>query len=107
MSTKKQILFDDWQERLQLFTSGNRGRKSAIAANDMTIVEDHEFRDIEYDPIGKGNDLIITLGTMDNFITHTINAPVEIFFHQEENGEVSTLEIFDQNGETTLLRLLN
>jgi hypothetical protein len=36
MSTRKQISKADWQERLQTFTSGNRGRIAAIAAGGMT-----------------------------------------------------------------------
>ena len=107
MSTKKRIQNKDWLERLQLFSSGNRGRKAAIATEGMTIIENQVLRDIEYDPIGKGNDLIITLGYMEDLFTHTIDAPVELYIHQESNGVVSTLEVVDENDKSTFLRMLN
>lgn len=107
MSTNKQIKTSEWQERLQLFSSGNRGRKAAIASGGMTVVEKKTFRDIEYDPMHKGNDLVITLGAAGDTFRHTVQAPVELYIHQEADGEVSTLEIIDQNGEVTLVRLLS
>ena len=105
MSIKKNIPNNDWQERLTTFTSGNRGRTAAIAAQGMTVIENWAFRDLEYDPVGKGNDVIITLGDREETFTHTIDAPVEIILHQEDDGEISALEIIDQNGESTFLRL--
>ena len=107
MSTTKKINKEEWQERLQLFTSGNRRRKAAIEVEGITTVKNQALRDVEYDPIGKGNDLIITLGNSENLFTHTVNDPEELVLHQESNGEVSSLEIKDQYGEKTFLRLLN
>jgi hypothetical protein len=107
MSVRKQIPVEDWQDRLQTLTSGNRGRKSAIAAGGMTIIENKPFRDLEYDPVGKGNDLVITLGGADDSFFHTVKAPSEIYTHQEETGEVSSIEIVDQNGDITVIRLLS
>jgi hypothetical protein len=106
MSTRKQLPIDEWQQWLQTFTSGNAGRKVAIAAEGMTLVENKAFRDLEYDPVGKGNDLVITVGYGDETYWHTVNAPVEIYEHQENNGQVSTLEILDQNGKAVFLRFL-
>lgn len=106
MSTKKKLPKEDWQERIQLFVSGNTGRKAAIATGGMTIVENQVLRDVAYDPVGKGNDLIITLGYAEDLYTHTVLAPVELFLQEENNGVVSILEIIDQNGDITNLRLL-
>ena len=107
MSTKKQIQNAGWRERIQTFSSCNRGRKAAIAVEGMTLVDDQVLRDIEYDPVGKGNDLIIRLGYIVNLFTHTIDAPVELYIHQESNGIVSALEVVDENDKSTFLRLLN
>lgn len=107
MSVKKQIPIEDLQDRLQTLTSGNRGRKSAIATGGMTIIENKPFRDLEYDPVGKGNDLVITLGGDDDSFFHTVKAPVEVYTHQEDDGEVSSIEIVDQNGDVTIIRLLS
>lgn len=102
MSTNKQIETSEWQDRLQSFTSGNKGRTTAIAAKGMTIVEDMALVGVEYDPVGKGNDIMITL----EGFTHTVNAPVELRITEASNGVVSTLEVIDQNGASTFLRLL-
>ena len=102
MSTKKQIKTSEWQERLQSFVSGNMGRTAAIAAEGMTIAENKALVSVDYDPLGKGNDLIITL----RGFTHSVNAPVELFITEESNGVISTLEVIDQNGISTLLRML-
>lgn len=107
MSTKKQIQNAEWQERIQTFSSGNRGRKAAIAVEGMILAENQVFRDIEYDPVGKGNDLIMTLGHMEDMFTHTIAAPAALYIHQESNGVVDALEVVDGKGGTTFLRLLN
>lgn len=102
MSTRKQIENENWQERLQTFTSGNKGQTAAIASQGMTIVENKPFDSVVYDPIRKGNDIVLAV---DGFI-HLVNAPVEIYIYQESDGVASSLEIVDQNGGQTFLRLI-
>jgi hypothetical protein len=99
---KKQIESSAWQERLQTFTSGNKNRIAAIAAQGMTVVENSPLVSVDYDPSGKGNAITITL----EGFAHTVNAPVELYLTEEANGVVSTLEVVDQNGASTFLRLL-
>ncbi len=102
MSTRKQIQTSEWQQRLQTFTSGNKGRTSAIAAEGMTLVENKPLVSVNFDPVGKGNDLVISV----KGFSHTVNEPVEMYITEESNGVVSTLEVVDQNGKSTFLRLL-
>ncbi len=102
MSTKKQIESSAWQNRLQTFTSGNRGRTAAVAAGGTTLVEDKPLVSVDYDPVGKGNNISISVEGM----MHTVDAPVELYLIEESNGVVSTLEVVDQNGISTFLRLL-
>ena len=52
----------------------------------MTIVEDMALVGVEYDPVDKGNDIMITL----EGFTHTVNAPVELRIREASNGVVST-----------------
>ena len=68
----------------------------------MTIVENKPFVSVDFDPDGKGNDLIIKL---DEF-AHIVNVPVELYIIENSNGVVSALEVVDQNGDITYLRLL-
>jgi len=100
--SKKQIKSTEWQERLQTFTSGNKNRTAAIATDGMTVVENTPLVSVDYDPPGKGNALTITL----EGFTHTVSAPVELYLTEEVNGVVSTLEVVDQNGTSTFLRLI-
>ena len=102
MSNRKQIEQDSWQDRLQTFTSGNRGRTSAIAAEGMTVVENKPLVSVDYDPVGKGDDMIISVEGM----THTVFAPKELYIIEESNGVVSTMEIVDKKGNITYLRLM-
>jgi hypothetical protein len=102
MNTRKQIENEHWQEKLQTFSFTNKGRTTAIVAMGMTLVENRPFDSVIYDPIRKGNDLVLAV---DGFI-HMVNEPIEIYMTQESNGMVSTLEILDQNGGATFLRLI-
>ena len=102
MSTKKQIQRFDWSERLQTFSSTNIGRSSPIASDDTTIVENKALVSVNYNPLGKGNDVVITV----NGFFQMINDPVDLYITEESNGIVSTIEIVEQMGRSTLLRLL-
>ena len=102
MKTIESIQFKDWQDSLQTFTSGNAGRIAAIAAEGITLVENKPFTNVDYDPVGRGSDLTISLeGHM-----HTVSAPVELKLEKQDNGVVSTLEVVDQNNDSTYLRLI-
>ena len=102
MSTRRQIENEHWLEKLQVFTSTNKGRTAVIATHGMTIVENKPFDSVVYDPIRKGSDLVLAV---DGFI-HMVNEPVEIYITQDSNGVISTLEILDQNGAVTILKLI-
>lgn len=100
MSKKKQIKASEWQERLQTFTSGNRGRRAAIAVEGMTLVENKPFERVVYDPVGKGNDLVISV---EDF-SHTVSAPAEMYMEENDKGVVTSLDVIDQNGQSSFLR---
>lgn len=73
----------------------------------LTNAENQILRDIEYDLVGKGNDLIITFVYNENMFTHTIDDPLELFIHEESSGVVAALEVVGEKGGSTFLRLLN
>ena len=102
LSTRTQIENEHWQKKLQTLASTNRGRTAAIVVHGMTIIENKPFDSIIYDPLRKGNDIILVL---EGFI-HMVDEPVEIYMTHDSNGVVSTLEILSQNGSPTILRLL-
>ncbi|MCV9386284.1 DUF5335 family protein [Reichenbachiella ulvae] len=102
MSIRKQLDNASWQDRLQSITSGNSGRTAAIAAEGTTLVEQKNFISIGYDPIGKGNDIFISLADYD----HKVFAPVELFIEEDEKGRLLTVEIIDQNSQSNYLRFM-
>jgi len=101
MGSRGKIENEHWQNKLKAFSSTNKGRMATIVARGMTIIENRGFNSVIYDPIQKGNDLVLAI---DGFV-HMVDEPVEMYITQESNDMVSTLEILDQNGVTTILRL--
>ena len=102
ITTKNQIQKVDWQQRLEAFTPGNMGRTSAVAADDITVVKNKPLAGVDYNPVRKGNDVVNTL----KGFAQMINVPLELYITEESNGIASKLEIVEQMGRSTLLRLL-
>jgi hypothetical protein len=103
----KNIPGERWQEFCETFTNGNRGR----LVNIIVIIEDVGerlaeatiFSAIDYDPVGKGDQILISYGGSTPVAYHTIPTPIEIWQAQDENGRVIALEIVDLNEDRTLL----
>jgi uncharacterized protein YuzE len=102
MSRRKKVEIAEVQSHLQSFVSTNRGRHAAIDANEITLVEDEVFEAVNYDPVGKGDALTLTLKEY----AHTIEGPKEVYITKKENGEVAHFEVVDKNSDTCILRLL-
>ena len=100
MSKKKQIEKGEWQERLQTFTSGNRKRKAGISVDGTNLIEDKPFVSVDYDPVGKGQDLVITVEDY----THIVDLPSKLYLVHDEQGMVTALEVVAQNGQTCFLK---
>ena len=62
-------------------------------------IQEKTFQSVDFDPEGDGNTLIISLAGFG----HQIENPEEIFVEELDNGEVSSLEIVDQNGDSSFL----
>lgn len=59
----------------------------------------------DYDPVGKGDDIILSIGVDDVDHTHTIGGPVEIWRAQLDSGEIGAVEIIDQSKTKTVISL--
>ena len=97
-----------WSEFLSMFSNGNRGRMVAIEVADMAIgdqplTEAAPLFAIDYDPVNKGDDLMITTGRDEVEYTHKISAPAEIWESQDDNGKAMVLEIIARDGAKTIL----
>ena len=108
MAQTKQIDRGRWSDFLRMFSNGNRGRLIAIEIADMTdrhqpLADAAPLLAIDFDPAGKGDDLVITTGRDEIDSTHKISAPLEIWESQDDNGKVMALEVIDRSGSKTII----
>ena len=110
MAINTQISQDEWKEFFVSFSNGNGGRMLSLEVLDPESgsspqVKQGKLIAVDYDPVGKGNDIVVTTGDGEVDYTHTIQAPVKVWKAQHDNGEVGALEIIDQNNVKTILSL--
>lgn len=118
MSERTQIGQDRWPDYLSQVTAGNRGRHLAVDVIDPTAVSPESagkrspitvplteapFLSLEYDPVNKGNAIIISTGRDTVEYEHAVDAPVELTENLDADGRLDSLEILDQNGARTKL----
>lgn len=108
MAQTKRIDTERWPEYMAMFSNGNRGRAVSIelagaALGDQPASGSAPLFAIDYDPEGKGDDLVVSTGSEDVDYTHTIHEPSEIWESQDDNGEVVSIEILDREGVRTIL----
>ena len=103
---KKLLKKTEWPERLTTLSSGNRGANALLEEAGENIAENLPFRNIEYDPVGKGDDLVIALGESDSSMRHVVQAPAEIYLNQTSDGELTSIEISNSAGVVSKLRFL-
>ena len=108
ISETKNIPGERWQEFSETFTNGNRGRvvDITIVSEDVgeLLAEGTIFSAIDYDPIGKGDEMLISYGGSTPVAYHTVTMPLEIWQAQDENGKVIALEIIDAQERKTIIK---
>jgi hypothetical protein len=108
MAQTKNIDQGRWPEFLSIFSNGNRGRLMTVEIVDQEqgnqpLANAAPLFAIDFDPAGKGDDLVITTGRDAIDATHKIRAPSEIWESQDDNGKVTAVEIIDRIGNKTIL----
>lgn len=108
MAINTQISQNDWKDFFVTFSGGNHGRRLSLEVIDPESgnteqVEQGKLMAMDYDPVGKGNDIVVTTGDSEVDYTHTIKAPVEVWKAAEDSGEIAALEIIEQNDVKTIL----
>ena len=104
MSNTKQILPENWIERVSLFTDGNKGRLVSIClCNTETLVEDIPLMSVDYSSQLKGYDMVISVGVGSMKLNHIINAPLELWETKNDRGIVTSMEIIDFNNNEYVL----
>ena len=110
MSINSQISQREWISFLETFSNGNRGREVSIEVVGAAEGYGGQTRQgrlmaVDYDPPMQGNHIIVTTGENEVDYSHTIDSPVELWRAQRDDGEISSLEIIDDNGVKTILSL--
>jgi hypothetical protein len=110
MAINTQIAREDWKDFFVTFSNGNRGRRLSLEVLDSESGDSGQAKQgkllaVDYDPVDKGNDIVVTTGTDEVDYSHTIEAPVEVWKAQQDSGEVAALEVIDQNNVKTILTL--
>jgi len=108
MAINTQVPTDEWPDFFVMFSNGNRGLAVSLEAcdpesGDSGQVKQGKLMAVNYDPHGKGNDIVVTTGVDEIDYSHTIKAPLEVWQSQQDNGEVLALEIIDQNSVKTVI----
>ena len=118
MQKRKHIDQDQWSDYLSQVTAGNRGRRisldvigeGGIAPANMGELApvaigltDAPLLSLEYDPVDKGNAIIISSGVDEVAYEHAVEGPTELTANLDPDGRLDSLEILDQNGARTKL----
>jgi hypothetical protein len=118
MSKREQISHGRWSEYLDQVSAGNRGRRVSLdvvgQAEGVPVpnaelspvavgLTDAPFLAIGYDPVDKGNAIVISAGANAAEYEHRVEAPVELAADLDDEGRLDSLEIVDQNGARTKL----
>jgi hypothetical protein len=107
MAQSKQIPRDAWPEYCATFTNGNKSRSVSIEVLGQGVAkltEKAPFPAIDFDPLGKGNNFVVTTGRGGEVsLSHEVSAATELWESADGDGQVTGLEIVDQNGKKTIL----
>ena len=110
MAINTRLPVEEWKDFFATFSNGNRGRSVSLEVFDSESGSTGQRQQgkliaVDYDPVGEGNDIVVTTGESEVDYSHTIAAPVEVWRVQLDSGEIGSLEIVDQNGTKTIMSL--
>ena len=110
MAINTEIPREQWKDFFVSFSNGNQGRMLSVEifdqqAGDLSAKNQGPLMAVDFDPVGKGNDIVVTTGTNEVDYSHTIQAPTKVWKAQQDDGQIAALEIVDQNDTKTILSL--
>jgi hypothetical protein len=103
----KQLPREEWGAILSTLSKENRGHPIGAEVIGEDIGDQMLFSGplmaIDYDPVGKGDDIVITAGEV--AFGHVIRSPSEIWIARDVNGRIVSLEIASLDGLRTIVSL--
>jgi hypothetical protein len=118
MQKREHIDQERWPDYLSQVTARNRGRRisldviggaggSPASGEELAPIAigltDAPFLSLEYDPVNKGNAIIISSGVDEVAYEHPVEGPAELTANLDSDGRLDSLEILDRNGARTKL----
>jgi hypothetical protein len=108
VSDRQTIDQAEWPEFFVAFSNANQSRLIAITVDDpglgrSCLNDGVPLLALDYDPVDKGDDLVVSIGRESVEATHVIRSPTDVAELRDEQGTVTGLEIMDQGGATTRL----
>ena len=105
----QQVPEEQWLTFFNQFSKRNRGRFIALEiadeeVGDEDLVKQSPLAFITYDPVNKGNDVVIAIGRDAVSYSHTVSAPKAVWIAKDDADQVVALEIVDHNGTQTIVR---
>ncbi|MGB7413912.1 MAG: DUF5335 family protein [Thermosynechococcaceae cyanobacterium] len=105
----QQIPQEQWLTFFDQFTKTNTGRLLSLEVadkemGDEPLIKQSPLASITYEPVNKGNDVIISIGRDAVAYSHTVEAPEAVWVAKDDAGEVVALEIVDRGGNQAILR---
>ena len=106
----KHIPQERWREFLEMFSHSNRGRKIAMELldqekGDELLIQAASLTSIDFQPTPEGDRINIHTDGKDSAYVHTILSPKDVWTGQDENGVVLAMDISDQIGRHTIIKL--
>ena len=110
MSINTQVPQDEWKNFFVTLSNGNRGRALSLEVlnsqyGDSGLARPGKLMAVDFGPVGKGNDIVVTTGVDQIDYAHRIESPTEVWKTQNNDGVLAALEITDQNNVKTILTL--
>ena len=103
----KQLPRDDWGAFFGTLSNESRGQTIEVEVIGEAVGDQPLFSGpltaIDYDPAGKGDDFVITIG--DEAAEHVVRSPSEVWLARSENGEIEFIEILNAAGDKTIVSL--
>ena len=110
MAINTKIPIEQWSDFFSQLSNQNQGRNLSLEiydqdSGDVGATRQGQLLAVDYDPVGKGNDIVVTTGVDQIDYSHTIPSPVEVWQAENDNGRINAIEIIDQNNVKTIVSL--
>lgn len=111
LSTKK-IPEDKWADFFDQLTEMRKNSclSLEVASQDLgnaTIVKEGTLSSITFDPVGKGNNLEISIGGDEVLLSHFVSGPKMVWAGEGEDQTIVALEVIDEADTQTIVKFVD